>query len=105
MKYRVFFSPEAQNDLLELYDYIAAESSMDRALSYIERIEKWCLSLETFPLRGNRRDDIRPALRVMGFEQRVSIAFQVHPGRVIILRIIYGGRELERAPGTYEPEK
>lgn len=95
MRYRVFFSPEAQTDLLDLYDYIAERSDSDRALGYIERIEEWCRSLHTFPERGHRRDDVRSGMRVMGFEHRTSIAFQVGSETVVILRISYGGRQVE----------
>jgi toxin ParE1/3/4 len=97
VKYRVEFNPEARADLLDLYDYIAEESGEGRALAYIARIEEACLSLETFPVRGKLLKGIRPGLRVLGFERRVSIAFQVNPGVVAIFRILYGGRDLNRA--------
>ncbi len=103
MKYRVFFTPEAQADLLELYDYIAERSGEDRALGYSERIQEWINHLESFPRIGTPRDDIRPGLRVAGFERRVSIAFQVAPETVTILRILYAGRDLEKTLG--EPEE
>ena len=35
----------------------------------------------------------------MGFERRVTIAFHVEPGTVTIDRILYGGRDLQRAFG------
>jgi toxin ParE1/3/4 len=97
VKYTVVFTPEAKNDLLELYDYIADHSSSTRALRYLSRIEKTCMSLQTLPERGTRRDDLRPGLRVMGFERRVLIAFRVSPGAVAILRILYGGRSVDLA--------
>ncbi len=99
MKYRLLFTPEAQADLLELYDYIAERSGEDRALGYIERIEEWGSRLESFPKRGTPRDDVRPGLRVAGFERRVSIAFQVGSETVTILRILYAGRDLEKTLG------
>jgi toxin ParE1/3/4 len=43
------------------------------------------------------RDDIRPGLRIVGFERRVTIAFSVDDGRVTILRVFYGGRDWENA--------
>jgi plasmid stabilization system protein ParE len=49
------------------------------------------------PDRGTRRDDLCPGLRVMGFERRVLIAFQINSGSVAILRILYGGRSVELA--------
>jgi len=97
VKRAVVFTPEAQDDLLDLYDYIAVRSSTKRALRYIGRIEKTCMSLQTLPERGTLREDLRPGLRVMGFEHRVLIAFRVNPDSVAILRILYGGRKVELA--------
>jgi len=95
VKYRVFFAAEAQADLLELYEYIAERSGDIRALAYIARLEQWCASFDTFPQRGTPRDDIRPGLRITGFERRISVAFTVEDDVVTILRILYGGVELE----------
>jgi toxin ParE1/3/4 len=97
VSHTVVFTPEAQGDLLDLYDYIASHGGPSRALRYIERIEKTCMSLQSLPERGTHRDDLRPGLRVMGFERRVVIAFQVTSGSVAILRILYGGRNVELA--------
>jgi toxin ParE1/3/4 len=46
--------------------------------------------------RGHRRDDIRPRLRVVGFERRVTIAFTVSAEAVTILRVFYDGRDWEK---------
>jgi plasmid stabilization system protein ParE len=54
-----------------------------------------CESLKTFPMRGTRRDDIRPGLRVFGFRKRVSIAFEITGEAVTILGIYYAGRNFE----------
>jgi len=75
--HKVVFSPEAKADLLELYRYIAEASGQIRALGYIERVERKCLNLSTFPMRGMPRDDIRQGLRVIGFERSANIAFAV----------------------------
>jgi toxin ParE1/3/4 len=97
LSYAIVFTPEAQNDLLDLYEYIADRDGPGRALGYITRIEKTCMSLSSLPERGTARDDLRPGLRVIGFEHRVLIAFQVRSDSVAILRILYGGRSLELA--------
>jgi toxin ParE1/3/4 len=91
------FSPEAQADLLDLYDFISKEAGAARALDYIARIENYCLGFASMPERGTKRDDIRPDLRVVGFERRVAIAFRLSDHSVTILRILYGGRDLTRA--------
>jgi toxin ParE1/3/4 len=45
------------------------------------------------------RDDIRPGLRVVGFERRVTIAFAVGEAGVTIVRVFYGGQDWEEALG------
>lgn len=97
MTREVVFSPEAQTDLIAIYDYIAPRGGPDRALAYVERIQTACLSFAMFAERGTQRDDIRPGLRVAGFENRVTIAFHADLNHVIIDRLLYGGRDLEGA--------
>lgn len=46
-------------------------------------------------MRGHHRNDIRPGLRIVGFERRVTIAFCVDESAVTILRVFYGGRDWE----------
>lgn len=94
MTHEIVFAPEAQLDLLDLYDMVAEGSSGERAVAYVERVQAACLRLAVFPERGNQRNDVRPGLRVIGFERRVAIAFHVGAGRVTIDRILYGGRDM-----------
>lgn len=94
MAHKVVFSPEAENDLLQLYLYIAEQAGDARAMAYIERLERYCQGFAEFPERGTCRDDLFPGLRVAGFERRVSIAFHVASGTVTFDRILYGGRDL-----------
>jgi len=87
----VIYGPEAGGDLDRIYDVIAEASSANMADRYDGRIRAFCERLEYGSERGTRRDDVRPELRVIGFERRVSIAFIVEPDRVVILRVFYGG--------------
>ena len=50
-----------------------------------------------FPERGTRRDDLGSGLRTVGFERRATIVFRVEKDAVDIVRILYGGRDLEMA--------
>jgi toxin ParE1/3/4 len=95
-KAKVTFRPQAEADLFDLYRYIAEESGFAVAGTYIDRIEKACLSLATFPERGRKRDDIRPGLRILGFERRASLVFLAKRTEVVIVRVLYGGQNLER---------
>ncbi len=102
MSHKVVFSPEAQDDLSQLYDFIADQASPSRALAYVERIEAYCLGFAEFPQRGARRDDLRPGLRTIGFERRATVAFHLDPGLVTIDRVLYGGRDIDAALATGE---
>lgn len=96
MKRRVLIlAPEARDDLNTLYDWIAGAASPEIALGYIERIERYLSGFDVLAERGTKRDDIRPGLRIIGFERRVTIAFTAEPERVTILRVLYGGRDWE----------
>ena len=87
-------SPEAQTDLVQIHAYVAERSgSAVTADRYIERIADFLTSLDIFPARGTVRDDIRPGLRVIGFERSAAIAFVVEENDVVVLRILAGGQE------------
>jgi toxin ParE1/3/4 len=88
--------PQAEADLLGIYDYVAAQSGPFVAGRYLERLEEACGALADFPQRGRARDDLRPGLRLIGFEKRVLIAFIVGRRDVTIARLLYGGRDFER---------
>jgi toxin ParE1/3/4 len=91
----IVFSPEAREDLNSLYDFIGDRAGPQTAVAYTERIMSYCANFAVFPERGMRRDDIRPGLRIIGFERGVTIAFHVTRERVTIDRIFYGGQNWE----------
>ena len=63
MSRRVVFSPEAEEQLAELYRYIAAAASPETAARYTEAIISYCEDLRMFPRRGTMLGDIRAELR------------------------------------------
>ncbi|WP_192249301.1 type II toxin-antitoxin system RelE/ParE family toxin [Mesorhizobium silamurunense] len=87
----VVYTLDAGDDLDRIYNLIAEASSATTADRYDSRIRSFCERLEYGSERGTRRDDVRPDLRVVGFERRVTVAFIVEPERVVILRLFYGG--------------
>jgi toxin ParE1/3/4 len=95
VSHRIEFSPEALGDLFDLYDYIALRDGAERAIGYIDRIEDCCCNLSMFADRGIRRDDLRRGLGFSVSNAAQWIAFLVTADAVTILRILYGGRDLE----------
>lgn len=97
MPHTVVFTPEAEAQLVELYVYIAAKASPEIAARFTDGIVTYCESLGTFPVRGNRRDDIRPGLRMTSYRKRVAVAFHLDEDRVNIIGVFYGGQDYEAA--------
>ena len=97
MSYRVIFTPEAEDQLLALYDYIADAASPDIVARYVEAMISHCESLHTFPIRGVSRDDVRPGLRITNYKKRAVIAFEVdtEAEQVSIIGLFYGGQDYE----------
>jgi toxin ParE1/3/4 len=93
--YQIVFRERAKADLFDLYRYVSEESGHEVAGRYIDRIEAACMALARFPKRGRARHDLRPGLRILGFERRAIIAFVVTERQVVIARILYGGRDFE----------
>ncbi|MBO3462846.1 type II toxin-antitoxin system RelE/ParE family toxin [Aetokthonos hydrillicola Thurmond2011] len=102
-QYRVLFSPRAEQQLGDLYSYIADRSGEERADRFISGIVTFCQNLSIFPERGTKRDDLRPGLRIIGFARRVTIAFSVGGDRVMIHGIFYGGQDYEAVMEEDEP--
>jgi plasmid stabilization system protein ParE len=94
-QYTVIFTPEAEEQLIALYHYIAAAASPKIAHDYTNAIITYCEKLQIFPQRGIRRDDIRPGLRITNYEKRTAIAFEVDSQQVAIIGIFYGGQDYE----------
>lgn len=97
MPYPVVFTPEAGEQLAALYRYIAVAASTEIAQQYTSAIVMYCESLQTFPLLGARRDDIRPGLRITNYKGRAVIAFTVYADVVSIIGVFYGGQDYETA--------
>ena len=53
-----------------------------------------CTVLQDFPHRGAPRGDLGSGVRLIGFEPRVAIAYRVEPDEVVILAVLYGGRDM-----------
>lgn len=94
---RVVFTPRAERQLDHLFNFLVTRAGEARAAAYLDRVIAYCLRLEHFPERGTRRDEIRPGLRTIGFERRITIAFTVSSDSVVILGVFYGGQDYEAA--------
>jgi toxin ParE1/3/4 len=99
MPYSVVFTPEAEDQLVDLYRYIATEASPAVAQKFTSAVVEYCEGLANFPHRSVRRDDIRPGLFVTQYRSRVVIAYSVDDNEVVVIGIFYGGRDFESLLG------
>ncbi len=92
MAYKVVFRPNAEADILDLYNYIADQSGTKVAQDYIDEIETACLALTDLPERDHTREDIGPGVRTISLGRRVTICYRVLTKAVEIVAVVYGGR-------------
>ncbi|EAP6364784.1 type II toxin-antitoxin system RelE/ParE family toxin [Salmonella enterica] len=95
MDYTVIFAPEAEQQIISLYRFIAERAGVPVADHYIDTLLDYLDGFSTFPERGNKRDDIRPGLRVTHFRHRTTIAFSVDENFVLIAGIYHRGQSYE----------
>lgn len=100
MPFTVIFTPEAEEQLVAIYRYIATVASPAIAQRYTGAIVTYCEGLATFPERSALHEDIRPGLRVTNYKKRTVIAYTVDVELVSIIGIFYGGQDYEAALQT-----
>lgn len=93
--YKVLLTRRAQNDLADIYDYIAVGSSTNAA-TFVLIIEEKVFSLATLPERAS----MIPENILLGTRYRqlihgnYRIIFRIQGDSVMVLRIIHGARIL-----------
>jgi len=97
MKFQVHFVSDAEEDLFEIYSYVAKNDSILKAKKLLANIEQTCLSLSALHKRGH----IPPELERVAVYDYLEIHFkpyriiyQTISSRVYIHCIVDGRRDL-----------
>jgi plasmid stabilization system protein ParE len=94
MAHRVDVTPSAARDLVQIWEYIAADS-LDAADRVIERIRGEFQRLAAMPGMGHTRKELGPEYRVWGvYSYLVVYRPDVRP--IQIIRVVSGWRDLGR---------
>ena len=94
----VFNAGGAKATFCRLYDYIAgAEPAPSARSAYVERIAAALRRLRRFPSAARKRDDCGPASARWASSGASPSPSLSEPDAVRILRVLYGGRDLEAA--------
>ncbi|MBN1155714.1 type II toxin-antitoxin system RelE/ParE family toxin [candidate division KSB1 bacterium] len=97
MTYNVYIVKDAEEDLYELYRYIATYDSSEKAEKVLMKIEEACKSLLTFPLRGHVLPELE-RIGVLEYRQLISnpyrIIYEIKESAVYIHSILHSQRNL-----------
>lgn len=82
------FSPRAQRDLEEIFDYTVIHWGMAQALRYTDLVEAACAALAQAPEQAPSCTHIRAGYRRRGIEKHV-IYFRPAPYGIAVIRILH----------------
>jgi len=95
-KYALRYLPVAQDDLISIFDYIAQDSP-NRALSFVEKLDKRIGLLEQHPLLG--RVPRHPKLREYGYRvlivESYLVFYIIRRKTIEVHRVVHGSRNLD----------
>jgi toxin ParE1/3/4 len=98
---RINYTPEAQQQLNALDDWITEKASRGVAQRFVSAVLDFVDGILVFPRAGRARDDVRPGMRTTTFKQRTLIAYEVDEssgGLVVnVLGVFHGGQDWEAA--------
>src|SRR5215472_13905833 len=90
----IIWSPEAQTDLSDIWDYYASVAGRDRADAVIRGINNASRLIEDHPFSGRARDEIRPGLRSVAVRPYI-LFYRTRNDLVEIVRILHGRRDFD----------
>lgn len=97
---RIVFTVQAEEDLEEIGDYIAADNPA-RAVSFVGEIREHCAKIALSPLAYAARPELGEGIRACS-HKRYLIVFKPSEEEVLIVRILHGARDL---PALFQGEE
>ena len=105
---RINYSPEAQQHLNELDDWITKAASAEIPQRFVSAILDHVDGILVFPLAGRARDDVRPGMRTTTFKKKTLVAYEVDESSdelvVNVFGVFHGGQDWEAALSEDEAE-
>jgi toxin ParE1/3/4 len=97
MTHQVYMLEPAEQDIKDIYYYVAVHDSQASALRLIDELETACFKLENFPQRGMVPHELMEIgivdyLQILCFSYR--IIFQIENNKVFIHAVLDGRRDI-----------
>lgn len=90
----LLISPEAEQDLLDIWLYIAADSPVN-ADRFLDRLDGMALKLAEFTEIGIDRPELAPGLKSFPVGKYV-LFYRLNSGGVELVRVLHGSRDINR---------
>lgn len=88
-------SPEAEQDLNDIFDYTEMEFGLDQAVQYLKDLERCFIQLCNNPSIGRERTEIREALYSFVSQSHV-VFYRILNERLRVVRVLHGSRDLPK---------
>jgi toxin ParE1/3/4 len=92
---RYHLTRKALADLQDIRSYITEHGTSRAAIRWIQTLRKKCQSVADTPGMGRPRDDLDPGLRSVAVGNYL-IFYREESGRVDIVHVLHGARDIER---------
>lgn len=98
---RIHYTPEAEQHLQTLDDWITEAASTEVARRFVRAIMDHVDGILVFPHAGRDRDDVRPGMRTTIYGKKTLIAYEVDGSAVeVVINVVgvfHGGQDWESA--------
>jgi toxin ParE1/3/4 len=92
-KLPIIFSAEADEDLIQIWGYLAREASQQVADRQLHDIDRVCSRLKAWPLSGRTRDELLPSMR-SALAAPYIVFYRVAKDTIEIIRVLHGRRDI-----------
>ncbi|NVO16529.1 MAG: type II toxin-antitoxin system RelE/ParE family toxin [Rhodoplanes sp.] len=96
---KLLWSPEAERDLGDAYDYVAITGSPGGAANLLRSLEQGCRSLLDYPHKGRPRSELTSGLRSMVIHPYV-VFYRLSETAVEVVRVLHGRRDIDAIFGA-----
>jgi toxin ParE1/3/4 len=98
MKYKIRITEEAEQDILDIYYYVASSDSEESAITLIDHLEEKCISLAELPNRGHAPPELKD-IAVKDYQEvhfkPYRIIYQIIDKTIYIHCIVDGRRDMQ----------
>lgn len=98
MRFTVHLIEDAEKDLLDIYQYIAINDSVEQADRLLDHLEETVQKLETFPMRGHTPPELE-RIGVFDFKEThykpFRIIYEIRKSEVFVHCVFDGRRDLQ----------